>query len=222
MIVKVCGMREEENVALLLAEAAPDLMGLIFYPQSKRYVAENGGSAQFFQQLPQRKVGVFVNETIENVERAIVAYGLSHVQLHGEETPDFIAQLKGRANVVVIKVFPIDSSWEWHFAKDFVGVADWFLFDTSTPEYGGSGKTFDWSVLDGYPFDVPFLLSGGLAEGHIDAICSLVKRVPFCMGVDINSRFETRPGYKDVGRIKLFIDKLKLVTSNADSVRKND
>jgi phosphoribosylanthranilate isomerase len=212
MIIKVCGMREIENVEQLIAEAAPDLMGLIFYPLSKRYVEGVPVTPEFFQSLNQPKVGVFVNDSLDQIESKIQAYGLSHVQLHGNESPEYIEKLKTRTSVLIIKVFQIGRDWSWDQAQAFVGVADWFLFDTQTPQYGGSGKSFDWGILDTYPFEVPFLLSGGLEEGHIEALTSLASSIPSCIGVDINSRFEVKPGLKDIARVKTFIEKIRLDT----------
>lgn len=210
MIIKVCGMREEDNVKTLISEAAPDLMGLIFYPPSARYVERDIIRATFYKALSQRKVGVFVNGSKEEIEKKIQTYGLSHVQLHGDESPEFIALLKQHTSAIIIKVFRIGPTWNWKQVQSYVGVADWFLFDTQTPDYGGSGKTFDWGILDTYPYEVPFLLSGGLDETHIDAISSLAIQIPSCMGVDINSKFEISPGLKDVARVKTFIDKVRL------------
>lgn len=210
MIVKVCGMREEENVKKLILDAAPDLVGLIFYPPSARYVERESVQPAFYKALTQAKVGVFVNESKEEILRKTQAYGLSHIQLHGDESPELITELKEHTSAHIIKVFRIGSTWDWKQANSFVDVADWFLFDTQTAEYGGSGKTFDWGILETYPYDIPFLLSGGVDETQIEAINSLIKRIPYCVGVDINSRFEISPGLKDVARVKTFIDKVRL------------
>ena len=203
-------MREKENVMRLMEEAAPDLMGLIFYPPSKRYVENGDVTPEFYQKLSQRKVGVFVNSPLDEIERKIKAYGLSHVQLHGDESPEFITLLKKQTSVLIIKVFRIGSTWNWEQANPFVGVADWFLFDTQTPEFGGSGKVFDWGILENYPFKVPFLLSGGLDESQIEAIQSIARSIPNFIGVDINSRFEISPGVKDISRVKTFSAKVRL------------
>ncbi len=219
MIIKVCGMREVENVEQLISNAAPDLMGLIFYPPSARYVAGGGVPSNFYKQLTQRKVGVFVNESAEEIAKKIQTYGLSHVQLHGDESPEFIEKLKLHTSALIIKVFRIGSDWDWEQVSPYVGVADWFLFDTQTPDYGGSGKTFDWGIMETYPHEVPFLISGGIEEGHVDAITSLAKRIPACLGVDINSRFEISPGLKDIAQVKTFIDKVRLGYRTADVSR---
>ena len=216
MIVKVCGMREEENTKKLILDAKPDLMGLIFYAPSARFVERDGVLPEFYKALSQKKVGVFVNESNEGILERIGTYGLSYVQLHGDESPASIVSLKQYTSAIIIKVFRIGPTWNWDQVKSYVGVADWFLFDTETPEYGGSGKTFNWGVLGGYPYQIPFLLSGGLDESHIDAIISLAEQIPFCKGVDINSKFEISPGLKDVARVKTFIDKVRLGYSNIE------
>jgi phosphoribosylanthranilate isomerase len=215
MIIKVCGMREEKNVEQLIADTAPDLMGLIFYPPSARFVEGSDIRASFYKGLTQQKVGVFVNESIEEIVKKILDYGLSHVQLHGDEPPEFIQILKKHSSALIIKVFRVGSAWDWELVERYVGVADWFLFDTQTADYGGSGKTFDWRILETYPYEVPFLLSGGIDEGHIEAINSLAARIPTCIGVDVNSRFEISPGLKDVARVKTFIEKVRLGYMNA-------
>lgn len=219
MIIKVCGMRKRDNVEHLIAEASPDLMGLIFYPPSKRFVEEGKETPEFFQELSQPKVGVFVNDQLDEIENKIHSYGLSYVQLHGDESPEFIERLKIRSSAVIIKVFRVGPSWNWEQANPFVGVADWFLFDTQTPDYGGSGKTFDWGIFETYPFEVPFLLSGGVEEGQIEAIISLARRTPYFIGVDINSRFEIIPGFKDISRIKRFVEEVRLEYKNAGDSR---
>ncbi|MCC5938869.1 MAG: phosphoribosylanthranilate isomerase [Lunatimonas sp.] len=210
MIIKVCGMRDPENIRQLIEAPKPDLMGLIFYPKSSRYVAELAEDRGFYRSLDIPKVGVFVNAHIGELVDAVREYGLEYVQLHGDEDLTYIASLRVVLPVKIIKVFRIDTTWEWKYAEPFVNQVDWFLFDTQTPQYGGSGHAFSWDILRSYPFDQPFLLSGGITESHSEEIKALMGAIPAMHGVDINSRFELSPGVKDIAMVKTFMQKLRL------------
>ena len=210
MIIKVCGMRDPDNIRQLIAAPKPDLIGLIFYPKSSRYVVDLGEDRGFYHSLDIPKVGVFVNAQIDWVVDMVREFGLEFVQLHGDEDLEYIAALREAVPVKIIKVFRIGADWKWERVKPFVGKVDWFLFDTETPQYGGSGHTFSWDMLRRYPFDQPFLLSGGIAENHTDEIKELIGAVPAMRGVDINSRFELSPAVKDIPKVKTFMQKLRL------------
>ena len=195
-------------------------MGLIFWPKSSRYVSERPAY------LPTKcqRVGVFVDATIEDVMQRVQDFGLDIVQLHGHETPDFIRQLKDGAaasrpcrgghwgEVSIIKAFNIATSDDFAQTKAYEGLADYFLFDTRSPSVetggslppGGTGRKFDWSVLADYVGETPFLLSGGI--GPDDAGRVKAFRHAKCIGVDLNSRFESAPGLKDIGKLKTFLN----------------
>ncbi|WP_114750104.1 phosphoribosylanthranilate isomerase [Pleomorphovibrio marinus] len=209
MIIKVCGMRERENILGLLKAPAPDWMGMIFYPPSSRYVERPSVPAAFYAALPVEKVGVFVNELPATIKHKVEEYGLSKVQLHGDESPEQMDRLKKLLNIEVIKVFRVGNVWEWDRVTPYLDLADWFLFDTETPQYGGSGKRFDWGIIHSYPFDRPFLLSGGIDEGHMEAVLALAKEQPMMKGVDINSKFEQAPGLKELDKVKRFIHSIR-------------
>ena len=198
MIVKVCGMRDEENIRQVEALGI-DLMGFIFWPRSSRYVAERPSY------LPTRckRVGVFVDEEIETLKRIADDYALDVIQLHGHETPAYVAQLKGRS---VIKAFNVATAADFVQTKDYAGLADCFLFDTKGKAVGGNGEKFDWSVLDDYTSDTPFLLSGGIGPDDAERVKAF--RHPRCIGIDLNSRFELSPALKDINKLQDFLNAL--------------
>ena len=198
MIVKVCGMRDEENIRQVEALGI-DLMGFIFWPRSSRYVAERPSY------LPTRckRVGVFVDEEIETLKRIADDYALDVIQLHGHETPAYVAQLQGRS---VIKAFNVATAADFVQTKDYAGLADCFLFDTKGKAVGGNGEKFDWSVLDDYTSDTPFLLSGGIGPDDAERVKAF--RHPRCIGIDLNSRFELSPAFKDINKLQDFLNAL--------------
>jgi phosphoribosylanthranilate isomerase len=202
--IKVCGMRESQNM-LELAELQPDFMGLIFYEKSPRFV-ENEANLEFIKNLILKKVGVFVNTGIEEIHYKIEAYNLDYVQLHGNESPDFCKQLR-KLGVGIFKAFSIDNLFDFGKTEAFEENVDYFLFDTKGDGYGGHGKSFDWKLLKKYNQKVPFLLAGGVSLDNIDAVLEL-KDLNLA-GVDINSKFETSPGLKDILELKKLFEKIR-------------
>ena len=201
-MIKVCGMREADNIREVEALGI-DLMGFIFWPKSKRYVAERP------QYLPTqvKKVGVFVDASLEDIRQHIQDYQLDIIQLHGHETPEFIAQLSiFNFQFSIIKAFNIATAEDLAQTKPYEGIVDYFLFDTKAQLPGGSGEQFDWSVLSHYEGTTPFLLSGGIGPDDAERIKSF--HHPRCIGIDLNSRFEIVPGLKDVNQLKDFISNL--------------
>lgn len=206
MEIKVCGMRERTNCLQLVQEVNPDWMGLIFYPKSPRLVSSE--SADWLVDLPLKKVGVFVGEIQSEIRRKSTLFGLSALQLHGEESVDLVKQLKEDTELEIWKVFGVGENLDWKLIEDFVPFVDRFLFDTATVSRGGSGKTFDWGLLKGYPFEKGFFLSGGLKLEHVAEILELSKDIPQLLGVDVNSGFEITPGLKHIPDLKEFKQKL--------------
>lgn len=197
MKIKVCGLRDAENIGLVAA-LKPDYMGFIFYKNSPRFVNEPKGA--ILKGIPAGigKTAVFVNETAENIDKLLSEYGFDFVQLHGEESPRFCELLKPK--VKVIKAFGINPGFDFEQLKDYVNKVDYFLFDTKTDIYGGSGKTFNWSALNEYKLDVPFFLSGGISKDNISEIENI--RHPMLYGVDLNSKFESSPGIKNIEQLE--------------------
>ncbi|KAA6326786.1 N-(5'-phosphoribosyl)anthranilate isomerase [termite gut metagenome] len=193
-------MREADNIREI-EQAGADMIGFIFYSKSPRYVEKAP------EYLPQRakRVGVFVNEGIESILNIVTCFGLHYVQLHGEESVEHCRLLR-QAGVSVIKAFFIFHETDLQAIHIYEGLCDYYLFDTKCDEHGGSGKSFDWNILNAYKGQTPFLLSGGISVESIEALKKF--KHPRLSGIDINSRFEVSPGVKDVQKIKSFLNKL--------------
>jgi phosphoribosylanthranilate isomerase len=205
MIIKVCGMRDPENIRAVESIDGIDFMGFIFYPPSPRHVADNGEMIDAVRQCRKKKVGVFVNETVENMLQKADLYRLDYLQLHGEESPDTSSLLRAKG-YGVIKTFPVGLQAGFENADACRDSADYLLFDTKNAARGGSGKRFDWSLLSMYDGDMPFLLSGGLSADCRHDIRQF-RHFRFA-GVDINSGFEIAAGIKDVEKIKAFVSEI--------------
>jgi phosphoribosylanthranilate isomerase len=203
--IKVCGMRESQNISDL-AKLNPDYMGFIFFGKSKRDVSETLNKSDL-ENLPRsiKKVGVFVNATLEEIKKHIITYQLDLVQLHGSETAELCLKIKN-SGTQVIKAFSVDSSFDFASTTPYKASCDFFLFDTKGKEAGGNGFTFDWSILDNYDNEIPFLLSGGLDETNISA----VNKLPHLNihAVDVNSKFEIEPALKNIELLKKSVFKV--------------
>ena len=188
-------MREADNIRDVEALGI-DMMGFIFWPKSSRYVSQRP------DYLPKRvkRVGVFVDEDPEQVKRLANDYGLDYIQLHGQESPSYIFQLRG---LHVIKAFNISTAEDLSQTQPYEGLVDYFLFDAKGKSVGGNGEKFNWDVLDAYQGNTPFLLSGGI--GPDDAARVNAFHHPKCIGIDLNSRFELAPGLKEVAKLKEFM-----------------
>ena len=200
MMIKVCGMRDAENIREVEALGI-DLMGFIFWPKSSRYVSKKPGY------LPTncKRVGVFVDEDIEKVRHIADDYALDYIQLHGHESPDYCVQLKG---MYLIKAFNIATKEDLEATNPYEGLVDYFLFDTKGKSVGGNGEKFDWTVLEAYQDNTPFLLSGGIGPDDAERVKAF--HHPKCIGIDLNSRFETAPAIKDINKLKEFIKTVRI------------
>ena len=194
-------MRNAENIRDVEALGI-DMMGFIFYPKSSRYVSARPAY------LPQKckRVGVFVNATIDDIRQHIADYSLDIVQLHGHESTDSIRSLRSLCGDVIsiIKAFNIATKEDLNATTPYAGLVDYFLFDTKGPSVGGNGEKFDWSVLEAYNGDTPFLLSGGIGPDDAERIIDYHHSK--CIGIDLNSRFEIEPGIKDITKLKTFLN----------------
>ena len=199
-LIKVCGMREAENIRAVEALGI-DMMGFIFYPKSPRFVDE----LPCYMPSQAHRVGVFVNEEKQTVQTYADRYDLNYIQLHGQESPEYCKSLKANG-AKLIKAFSIARSKDLQGIEAYDGICDYVLFDTKCKQYGGSGEQFDWEILKDYRGITPFLLSGGIHAFSAPALN--VFQHPLLAGFDINSRFELRPGLKDVARIKAFLTDL--------------
>ncbi|OKS86354.1 phosphoribosylanthranilate isomerase [Mucilaginibacter polytrichastri] len=209
MKIKVCGLKQPDNIEAIIA-LQPDYMGFICYGISPRFIADL--PVDVLDRLPQaiQKTGVFVNDSLENISLLIKEYNFDAVQLHGYENPEFCEALKKR--VTVLKAFGVDEGFDFEQLNPYAGKVDYFLFDTKTPKHGGSGLTFNWDILDKYKMDLPFFLSGGLSPDNIEQVLQI--KHPQFYGVDLNSRFETAPGVKDIEKLSKAFELLRQSATN--------
>ena len=221
MKLKVCGMRDAENISELI-KLKPDYLGFIFYKKSKRFVT-NFPEVKIPSKI--KKVGVFVNETIDNVIEIVEKHQLEAVQLHGNESPEYCKELKSyhlersRSNnshevistplnhqIEIFKAFSVDDDFDFSKTDAYQKVCDYFLFDTKGKEYGGNGVKFNWQILENYKGKTSFFLSGGISKNDVQEILSFLRRQESkkCIGIDINSGFEIEPALKNIEDIKEF------------------
>lgn len=204
--IKVCGMRNPENIAAL-SELNPDYMGFIFYPKSKRFIADqlDAASLDFLPSSIQR-VGVFVNATMEEVIQGMNLLKLDLIQLHGDEPPEYCRALY-EMDVPAIKAFGVDENFDFTVTEAYAPYCQYFLFDTKSANYGGTGQKFDWGFLKKYNNALPVFLSGGL--GLEDASQVLACNWLNLHAVDLNSRFEIEAGMKDIDKLKAFFGSME-------------
>ncbi|WP_298368058.1 phosphoribosylanthranilate isomerase [uncultured Lutibacter sp.] len=200
MKIKVCGMRDAENISELI-KLEPDYIGFIFYSKSKRFVT-NFPKIEIPSKI--KKVGVFVNESIDEVIEIAEENKLEAIQLHGKESPEYVEELRVLLirEVEIFKAFSLDENFDFTKTEAYQKVCDYLLFDTKGKDYGGNGVKFNWQVLDNYNGETPFLLSGGISKVDAEEI-KKISHSAFA-GVDINSGFEIKPALKNIANIKEF------------------
>lgn len=211
-------MRDADNIRDISALGV-DMIGLIFYPPSPRYVQQfSSGAGIIPDYAPDMgktplRVGVFVDDMPQNIVTRVYNYKLDYIQLHGNEPRETLENLRAtidpdiNPNIKIIKAISVSSAEDILKYKEYVGAADLFLFDTKCKTVGGSGEQFDWQVLQAYDGDVPFLLSGGIGPDDAERIKNF--HHPKCIGIDLNSKFEIEPALKDVEKLKQFLVKVK-------------
>ncbi|OEK03792.1 hypothetical protein BFP97_08405 [Roseivirga sp. 4D4] len=206
MRLKVCGMRDSKNIVQLLA-LKPDYMGFIFYNKSPRDVQEVL-DAELLNNFPKEteKVGVFVNADLEELKEKVGTYGLDYVQLHGDESVEYVAELFA-VGIKVIKVFSIGEAFDFSGLDLYNPFVDFFLFDTKGKARGGNGEAFDWEILKSYNQKVPFFLSGGIDLDNVYALEGFGEMN--IHAIDVNSKFELAPGLKDIERIEQLTSSLR-------------
>lgn len=228
--LKVCGMKYSDNITEVAA-LQPDYMGFIFYKKSARFF--EGIMPEIASEI--KKVGVFVNASIEAISEKINTYHLDVIQLHGDETAEFCLKLKehhkpiqklnpnrkstsdGENAIKLIKVFSVDNQFDFEQLKPFEEACDYFLFDTKGAHPGGNGFTFNWNVLKEYPSIKPYFLSGGIGIEELDALKQFLanKESQYCCAIDINSKFEIEAGLKNLELLKTFKTNLSSYTSKS-------
>lgn len=206
MILKVCGMRNADNIRQLDEARIADWMGFIFYPKSPRYVAERPAYLPRYSQ----RVGVFVNASVDDILAHHVDYQFNLVQLHGNESPAFCEALRAQLpkDVKLIKAIPVSGVTALCATDAYSDCIDYFLFETKCAGYGGSGSQFDWRILHEYQGCVPFLLTGGIGPDDADKVKAF--QHPRLVGIDLNSRFEISPALKDIPTITTFKQQITL------------
>lgn len=199
-------MKFSENI-LETAQLQPDFMGFIFYEKSPRFYSEEA--------IPEinsvQKVGVFVNASEGEIIEITIKYGLNLVQLHGNESPDFCKNLKEKflennLEVQIIKAFSVDENFDFGVLKTYEENTDYFLFDTKGKLYGGNGTVFNWQILKNYTSKKPYFLSGGIGISEIKQLKTFLKtqESKYCFAIDVNSKFEIKPGLKDTKTLEEF------------------
>ena len=223
MVIKVCGMRDAQNIREV-SQLGVDMIGMVFYPKSPRYVEMQSSHAGIIPDYVKEdiniksakspaRVGVFVDDMVQNIVTRVVNYHLDYVQLHGNEPREMCENLRLtldpdiRPGIKIIKAISVSDASDIQKYKEYVGAVDLFLFDTKCKTVGGSGRQFDWQVLEQYDGEVPFLLSGGI--GPEDASRLHAFHHPKCIGIDLNSRFEIEPGVKNVEKLKGFLNEIQ-------------
>ncbi|MDR3236712.1 MAG: phosphoribosylanthranilate isomerase [Prevotellaceae bacterium] len=201
MIIKVCGMREDENIRAV-ERLDIDWMGFIFYPRSPRYVPDEKRYVDSIRRCAKKKAGVFVNADTDGVLRTAARLQLDYVQLHGNESSDTCRFIQDNGYPVV-KAFSIAAADDLKQAEAYETAVSFFLFDTKCEGYGGSGRQFDWDILNNYQGNTPFLLSGGIAPGSLDDVLQF--HHPLMAGVDLNSGFETATAMKNTVELQQFV-----------------
>lgn len=194
-------MKYPENIKEI-STLNPDYLGFIFWEKSSRYM-----DLESIPEIPKsiKKVGVFVNASIQDIISKVNKYQLDIVQLHGNESVNYCKNVK-KLGVEVIKVFSIADTFDFTTIKEYVLFVDYFLFDTKGKLPGGNGITFDWKIVENYPYEKPFFLSGGIGKTEVDAIKDFFKTdvAKKCIAIDVNSRFETKPAYKNEIKLRKF------------------
>lgn len=193
MLVKICGMRDPANIREI-AGLQPDMMGFIFYSRSLRYAGELKPRSLEILSSRIKRVGVFVNELPARILEITQLYDLSMIQLHGDENPGVCKTLRSHG-LQIIKAIPIQDREDFRLATNYQKDCDYLLFDTKSKAYGGTGKTFNWDLLNNYQGTCPFLLSGGISPRNTGQLKQI--HHPCFAGVDLNSCFELSPGYKN-------------------------
>jgi phosphoribosylanthranilate isomerase len=208
MKLKVCGMKENPGA---VADLHPDYLGFIFWEPSPRFVTQPPAG------LPDKikRVGVFVDATIPCILEQVEAFQLSLVQLHGKESPTFCANLRGAlsesvsnalSKVELIKVFSVNDDFDFSVLAPYEAVCDYYLFDTKGKLPGGNGYAFNWELLREYPSQKPYFLSGGIGPDEVPQLIRFMKssEAIYCHALDVNSKFETAPGIKNIAALKKF------------------
>ncbi|MEY3541342.1 MAG: hypothetical protein RLZZ204_154 [Bacteroidota bacterium] len=208
MELKVCGITQLEQL-LALQEIGVDYAGLIFYEGSPRFIGAHNLEATILNQneITIKRIGVFVNAKEDEILEAVDDWKLEMVQLHGEESPVFCEKISN--HVKTIKAFRVkeEESLAYKVAP-YENAVEYYLFDAMGKQYGGTGNKFDWKVIAEANIQKPFFLSGGLGPDDVADIQAFTQTNSNCFAIDVNSRFEVKPGIKNIEIVKTFAKRL--------------
>lgn len=208
--LKICGMKDIDNIREVIG-IEPDFIGFIFYQGSPRYAGERiHPLLNNIVRASVRKVGVFVDEPLDSLLATARKNDLDLVQLHGKEDPEICHEVR-LSGFGVIKTFAVGEDFDYRNLENYTDKVDYFLFDTKDRLHGGSGRSFEWGILNDYPCQVPYFLSGGIGLDNIDQVTKI--NSDFMKVIDVNSRFEISPGIKDIVKLRLLREKLKQMQS---------
>ncbi|SDS01236.1 phosphoribosylanthranilate isomerase [Formosa sp. Hel1_31_208] len=211
MKLKVCGMKYRDNINEV-AQLLPDYLGFIFYEKSSRFFDRN------LPEVPEsiKKVGVFVDASVDAIIENIETHHLQAVQLHGQESPKCCQAIREFCHstsrtVEIIKVFSIKTDFDFSVLKAFEKACDYYLFDTKGKLPGGNGYAFNWDVLQDYPSTKPYFLSGGIGLNEIKSLRAFknTKASKYCYAIDVNSKFEIEAGLKNTIELEKFKHELQ-------------
>jgi phosphoribosylanthranilate isomerase len=203
--LKICGLRDNiQEVAAL----QPDYAGFIFYPKSPRYVGENFKMPELDKSI--NKVGVFVNEPVDRLVVKVRKYKLQYAQLHGTEAPEECQAIRDKG-IGIIKAFAMGEHFDFRQLEQYESTIDYFLFDTKTKGYGGSGRSFNWHLLKGYGMKKAYFLSGGISLENMEHLKTIDPQNIHAL--DVNSRFEVKPGLKDIEKLEELINHIRELNS---------
>jgi phosphoribosylanthranilate isomerase len=209
MHIKVCGITSVDQLQTL-QEIGVDYAGFIFYERSPRYIGKHQLTAKVMADANPdiKRIGVFVNEVEEKIIEAVDAWGLTMVQLHGEESPAFCEKISN--HVKTIKAFRVNEMESLSYkVSPYQDAVEYFLFDAMGEQYGGTGKQFNWELIKEAHIQKPFFLSGGIGLDDASSVLTFRDDTPLCYAVDVNSRFEIEPGIKNMGLVRQFVDSIK-------------
>lgn len=211
MKIKICGLAQPQNIAEVI-KAQADWVGFIFYSPSPRWIEKTSPDLIFFQQMKEvKKVGVFVNASFDEVRQKVKNYTLDYVQLHGDESVEYCQTLY-QENFKLIKVFRIQDTFiSPTIIQEYEPFVDFFLFDTQTKQYGGSGHVFDWQLLTDYRSAKPMIVGGGLNPDNLEKLLTFIreKKLPIAV-IDLNSGVEIEPAFKDIEKVKKSVKMIRL------------
>lgn len=208
---KICGLNDATAMRTAVSAGAR-YVGLVFYPPSPRALGPDE-AAELAALVPENvtKVGLFVDPDDTLIDTVLAKAPLDMLQLHGSESPKRCAELRTRTGLPVMKAIKVADADDIASAHDYLGSVDWLMFDAKAPKDmkgalpGGNALSFDWTLLSGQTWPVPWMLAGGINPGNVVAAVEASGATI----VDVSSGVESEPGHKDPAKIEAFLEALK-------------